>query len=506
MKSSRPASRSRAIGALALAVLLAGCAVGPDFVRPTPDAPEDWQAWRSADPVLVQAGVEAGLPRGAWWLAYGDPTLDALQQRARDASPDLQAAVLHLAQARVQRGTVASRQLPEVGLDAGVSRQRQSEYGASIRLLDAIGGANRDALVEVLSQPFNLYQAGLGVSWELDLWGRMRRSIEAADADVERQAALLDQAGLMLGGEVARAYFELRTTQRRIALTGEDIAALQQRLDLLDARVRAGTLDHLDLQRQRAELEAQQARLPQLQAQEGASRNQIALLLGQRPGALDAELAAPAAIATDAPATLPALALGVPSDIARRRPDLRAAEAKLHNATANIGVATADLYPSIRLGGQFGYESYLSGEFGSWGSRTWSIGPSLDLPIFDHGRRRGVVQLRKLQQQEAAIAYHQAVLKAWQEIDDALSGYTALQQQVAHLQARQASAGDAYRLAQAKYDGGIADFTAVLDSQRAWLQSRGDLADAQGRLAVQYATLNLALGNVPPAAADSAVR
>ena len=202
MKSSRPASRSRAIGALALAVLLAGCAVGPDFVRPAPDAPEDWQAWRSADPVLVQAGVEAGLPRGAWWLAYGDPTLDALQQRARDASPDLQAAVLHLAQARVQRGTVASRQLPEVGLDAGVSRQRQSEYGASIRLLDAIGGANRDALVEVLSQPFNLYQAGLGVSWDLDLWGRVRRSIEAADADVERQA---DLEGLLAVAAIAMA-------------------------------------------------------------------------------------------------------------------------------------------------------------------------------------------------------------------------------------------------------------------------------------------------------------
>jgi len=506
MSLPRPPHSARPASILALAILLAGCAVGPDFVRPTPDAPEDWQAWRSADPALVQASVDAGLPRGPWWLAYGDPTLDALQQRARDASPDLQTAVLHLAQARVQRGTVASQQLPELGLSGGVNRQRQSEYGAGIRLLDAIGGDNRDALVKILSQPFNLYQAGLGVSWELDLWGRVRRSIEAADADVERQAALLDQTGLMLGADVARNYFELRTTQRRIALTRQDIAALQQRLDLLDARVRAGTLDHLDLQRQRAELEAQQARLPQLQAQEGASRNQLALLLGAHPGALDAELAAPADTAAQAGPALPALALGVPSELARRRPDLRAAEARLHNATANIGVATADLYPSIRLGGQFGYESYLSGEFGSWASRAWSIGPSLDLPIFDHGRRRGVVQLRQLQQQEAAVAYQQAVLKAWQEIDDALSGYSAAQQQVEHLRARQASAGDAYQLAQAKYDGGIADYTAVLDSQRAWLQSRGELADAQGRLAVQYALVNVALGNVPPAKKDSVVR
>lgn len=490
---------------LLLSALLAGCAVGPDFVRPTPDAPEDWQAWRSADPALVQATVDAGLPRGDWWLAYGDPVLDALQQRARQASPDLQTAVLHLAQARAQRGTIASQQLPEVGLSSSVTRQRQSEYGASIRLLDAIGGDNRDALVEVLSQPFNLYQAGLGVSWELDLWGRVRRSVEAADADVERQAALLDQTGLALGGDLARAYFELRTTQRQITLTRQDIDALRDRLSLLEARVRAGTLDHLDLERQRAELEARQARLPALQAREGVARNQIAVLVGAHPGALDAELAARQDDAI-APRPLPALALGVPSDIARRRPDIRAAEAKLHNATANVGVATADLYPSIRLGGQFGYESYLSGEFGSWGSRTWSIGPSLDLPIFDHGRRRGVLTLRELQQQEAAVAYHQTVLKAWQEIDDALSGYTALQQQVQRLQARQASARDAYTLAQARYDGGIADYTVVLDSQRAWLQSRSELADAQGQLAVQYAMVNMALGNVPPATADTVVR
>ena len=234
--------------------------------------------------------------------------------------------------------------------------------------------------------------------------------------------------------------------------------------------------------------------LPPLLAQEAASANQIALLLGERPGALQAELVPRDAGARTA---LPDLALGLPSEVALRRPDIRTAEAHLHGATANIGIAKANLYPSIRLGAKFGFESYLSGEFSDWGSRTWSIGPSLNLPIFDHGRRTATVQLRELQQQEAAVNYQKTVLKAWQEIDDALSAYRAEQQQAQELKARSDAAGDAYRLAQARYDGGISDFTAVLDAQRSYLQARRDLVSSEGRLNTRYVTVNKAIGNAP---------
>lgn len=478
--------------AAALVAALAGCAVGPNFVKPTPAAPDDWTSWRSGDASLrIPTEATQALP-AQWWQAFNDATLDALQRRASDASPDLRTAALRFAQARAQRSTVAAQRGPEVNASGSATRQRQSESGASTRMIGIMGAD--PSLTELLAEPFTLYQAGFDASWELDLWGRVRRSVEAADADVGQQAALLDLARLSLASDVARNYFELRTAQRQIRLMREDIAALEDRAALLQARVDGGVLDHTDLQRQRAELAALKAQLPPLLAQEAASANQIALLLGERPGALRAELAPREA---DAGTSLPDLALGLPSEVALRRPDIRAAEARLHSATASIGIARADLYPSIRLGATFGYESYLSDEFSDWGSRTWSVGPSLGLPIFDHGRRKATVQLRELQQQEAAINYQQTVLKAWQEIDDSLSAYSAEQRQARELQTRSDAAGDAYQLAQARYDGGVTDFTAVLDAQRSYLQARRDLAASEGRLSTRYVTVNKAIGNVP---------
>lgn len=478
---------------IALALALTACATGPAYQPPTAQAPDDWTTWRSGDKSLrIPVETRQALP-SAWWRAFNDPLLDQLQQRAIEASPDLRTATLHFAQARVQRSTTAAQRGPDVGVSGGVSRQRQSEVGAGTRMLDALGG-DRARLADFLSEPFTLYQAGFDASWELDLWGRVRGSIEAADADVQRQAALLDLARLSLASDVARHYIDLRTAQRQSQLAREDIAALQDRLGLLEARVKRGVMDHLDLERQRAELSAVEGQLPSLLAQESGSANQIALLLGERPGALRGLLAAPSV--ETSPATPPDLALGLPSELALRRPDIRAAEAQLHRATAGIGVARADLYPSIRLGAKFGHESYLRGEFGDWGSRTWSIGPSLNLPLFDHGRRKSVVQLRELEQQEAAVNYQRTVLQAWQEIDDALNGYAAERQQAQQMQARLDSTRKAYELARARYDGGTVDFTVVLDGQRAYLQARRDLVASQGRLGNRYVMLNRVIGNV----------
>ena len=480
--------------ALTCLLALAACSAGPDFVRPPTAAPDDWTRWHGdADPLHRDAGTDA-LPEGDWWRACHDPVLDELQHRAIDAGPDLQTAALHLAQARLQRRATQARQLPEVGASGGVTRQRQSESGASTRLLDLIGGDQTQALKQALSEPFDLYQAGVDLSWEPDLWGRLRRAVEAADADVEQQAALLDMTRLAISIDVATSYFDLRTAQRQAALLREDIRAMEERLEIIEARIVAGVIDHLDADRQRAELAATRARLPALMALESSRANELALLLGQQPGTLD-ELLHPRD--ADAWPALPDLALGLPSEVALRRPDIRAAEARLHAATAAIGLARADMYPSLRLGARFGHESYRAGDFGDWGSRTWSLGPVLDLPIFDHGRRRSVVQLRELQQQEAAIAFQRTVLKAWQEIDDALGQYASLQEQERHLQAREANAQDAWRLATAKYEAGTMDFLGVIDSQRSLIQARIDLAQNHGRLRAAFAAINKAIGNVP---------
>lgn len=486
-----PRMRGLVIGMLMLSI--AGCTVGPDFVASKPDAPKDWSTWRSGDTSLV-APVDSRTPlQPDWWKAFHDPVLDQLEDQAFAASPDLQKAALHFAQSRAQRNTVAAGQWPGVNASVSENRQRMSETSAGTRIVQGLG-PEKNALIDLLSQPFNLYQAGFDASWELDLWGRVRRSVEAADADVAQQAALLDAARLSVASDVARNYFQWRTSQQQVLLIRDDIAALQERLNLIEVRVSAGTLDHVNLEQQRAELSGLQAQLPGLLAQTAMFENQICLLLGKHPGALH-DLLNPAS--KDVWVMPPDLSPGVPSDVAERRPDIRASEQHLRNATASIGIAKADLYPRVTIGAQFGYESFLSSQFTDWGSRSWSIGPSLSLPLFDHGRRTSVVQLRELQQQEAAVDYHRTVLQAWQEIDDALNGYASSRTMVKNLTDRARSAQEAYSLIQVKYDAGTIDFINVLDSQRTYLQARQDLASSQGQLDIQFVAVNKAVGNMP---------
>ncbi len=494
----------KALTAGLLTIALSGCmTAGPDYRPQQPQSPAAWSSWHSGShEMAAQSGMttdsDAALPP-QWWTVFGDPVLDRLQEQAAQASPDLRTAALRFAQSREQRHTVAAQRGPQVDLSGGVSRQRQSEYGAMTRMAQ-----NNDDLVRLLGEPFTLYQAGFDMSWELDLWGRIRRSIEAADADVSAAAALLDSARLSIASEVARNYFEWHSIRRQLRVVEQDIDTTGQSLKLVQARTDGGLADQLDVVRQRAILEELRARLPQLQEQETHTINQIALLLGTRPGALQDELnnaltnqpdaAARAGGDMLAPLALPDLTLGLPSQVARRRPDIRAAEAQLHAATASIGVAVADLYPSITLGAGFGYESTSEGKFGDWGSRTWSIGPTLRLPIFDQGRRRAVINLRQLQQQETAVAYQQTILRAWQEIDDALSAYHAETVRNRELRDREQSSRQAYELAKARYRGGLTDFLTELDAQRTLLQARRDLVDSNGQLRVRLVAVYKAVG------------
>ena len=477
-----------------IALVVAACATGaPKYVKPEPQAPPDWTTWRSGDASLHEP-LDTGeaLPQN-WWAAFSDPVLDELQRQAIDASPDLKTAALHFAQARVQRQAVSPQHGLQGNLYASATGRRESELGAGVRLIDALG-ADPARIAPLIAEPYGFYQVGFDASWELDLWGRIRSSIEQADADIARQGALLDLARVSLASDVARTFFDVRTIQRQIRVTREQIAAMQDRLSIIEAQAEGGLVDGLLVERQRADLAGLRAQLPPLLAREASSGNEIALLLGDHPGALTSRLAPAGA---DESIALPDLTLGLPSELASRRPDIAAADARLRSATAGIGISRAALYPSIRLGARFGSESYLGGEFLSWGSRVWAIGPSLDLPLFDRGRRKSVVQLRELEQQEAAVAYQRTVLTAWKEIDDALTGYTAEQQQFRELALREQSARQAYDLALARYDGGAVDFVVVLDSQGALLQAKFDKASSEGRLLSRFVAINRALGNAP---------
>jgi NodT family efflux transporter outer membrane factor (OMF) lipoprotein len=353
----------------------------------------------------------------------------------------------------------------------------------------------------VLSEPHYFYQAGFDASWELDLWGRIRRAVESADANVSASQALLAQVQLSVQAEVARRYFELRAAQRQIKIARDDIAAAEETLELVKARADGGLTTDLDVTRQSAQAADLRARLPQLLAQEALADNQITLLLGDRPGALRSQLAAPPDSASTA--ALPDLSLGLPSAMALRRPDIQVAQAQLHAATANIGVAVADLYPRVTIGAGFGFQSVDGDSFADWGSRQWSIGPSLQLPIFDGGRRRATVTLRELQQQEAAVSYQQTVLKAWHEIDDALSAYTAERLRNVQLADRERSSRDALQLARVRYDHGLTDFLVQLDAQRTWLQAQREYTESTSRLALGLVAVSKALGGAGELAAKS---
>ncbi|HTJ99162.1 MAG TPA: efflux transporter outer membrane subunit [Bordetella sp.] len=517
------------VSSLGVAALLAGCAVGPEYQAPATPAPASWQDWRSgsgmtdaephvavakpdtanakpdmavakpntanAKPDMADAKLDTAPLAAQWWTLFGDATLDQLQARAEQASPDLRTAALRYAQSRMRRVVVAAQRGPTLDATGAATRQRQSEYSAATRLADAVAPANRQELVSVLSQPFTLYQGGFDASWELDLWGRVARSIEAADADVGNAAALLDEVRLAIASELARDYFELRLTQQQHALLDQDVAAARDSLGLLQARAHGGLIDELDVSRQRSLLADLEARVPGLRAQEAALINQIGLLVDARPGELSQTLAARAPLPlAGLPARLPDLSLGLPSQVALRRPDIRAAEARLHAATADIGVAVADLYPRITLGATFGFESFEGARFGEWSTRTWSVGPSLSLPIFDQGRRRATIVLRELAQQEAAVSYQQTVLKAWQEIDDALTGYDAERGRNARLRTKEDASREAYDLARARYARGLTDFLVELDAERTWIQARRDLSDSNHQMFLRLIAVYKSVG------------
>jgi len=495
--------------ALGLAVVLSGCAsVGPDFTAPQADAPADWRSRPSSAPELSGTlSPDAAMLPQAWWTVFGDATLDALQQRALKASPDLATATLRFAQSRLQRRMAASQAAPQVDLNAQRTRQRQSETSAETRLVNAIGGASAPQLVDLLSDPFDLYQAGFDMSWELDLWGRVRRSIEAADAGVREAGEQLRDARLVLSSELARAYFELRQLQRRQALLARDVAIGQEAFALQQAQAANGLASQDPSLAQAQDVARLQAAQAELRAGQAALVNQIGLLTGDAPGQLNS-LLAPAAqdLGSEPAPRLPGLALGEPQELLRRRPDVRAAEARLHAATARIGVAVADLYPRIAFGASAGYQSIEAGTFGDWASRTWQIGPVLSLPLFDRGRRKANVELRRKDQQLAAVAWRQAVLKAWQEVDDALNDHAAERQRNRRLRERETASREQWTFARARAANGLDNELSALRAELAWRQAQADLAESDGHLLTSLVKVYKAVGggaNAPSAGESS---
>ena len=458
-------------------VSLASCTVGPNFSKPDIPAPATFGS-EAAD---VASRTFGGAVDAAWWKSFDDAELNSLVDRLAAQNIDLRSASERILQARAQRRITAAGALPQIDGSAKYTRERQSPNGFIANTVPSPGA----------KLAFDEYQPQLSASWEIDLFGKIRRSIEAADATA--QASVEDRRGIALAAlaELAQDYFELRQTQVQEAILRDNIAAVKRRGALVREQVAAGAVSALDVAQNDAQLSTIQQSLPDLVSQQAQLTNAIALLLAQPPRTLATELAAERG---RQPLVPPLIPVGLPSDLARRRPDVREAEANLHAATAQTGVAVASFYPSLSLTGSAGYDSLHRDNLFDIASRFFMISPTLSLPIFDGGELNGTLALRQSQQREAALAYRKTILQAWHDVDNALTAYDEAQHARADANATATANQLALALANRQYLAGASDYLNVIATQTALFNSEDSVARANAQIETDLVQLYKALG------------
>ncbi|HEX4199862.1 MAG TPA: efflux transporter outer membrane subunit [Caulobacteraceae bacterium] len=483
-------SARRTFGAgLAGAALLAGCTVGPDY-RP-PDIPTP-PAYGDAAQINAPPASEAQL--SAWWTQFNDPELNSLIGRALAGNLDLATAASRIRQSREQEIIAGAPGLPHVGANAAAVRLNSNPHHIPLPAALSGGGSGGGAggPPPTLSTPthLNLYSVGFDATWELDVFGGVRRSVEAAHANTEAALWQRRDGEVSLTAEVASEYFTLRAAQTRIALLNDELKSQRDTFGLIQARNRVGFVTRLDVNQQQTQVESTAAQLPDVQAQQRAALHALGVLLGQPPEALDAELSPAAAVPTP-PAALP---VGLPSDLLRRRPDVRAAERQLAAATANIGVAVADLYPKFNLLGVASLASTkLDTLFNPTSASSVGVG-YITWPLFQGGRIRANIASTRAQRVQAYLAYQKAVLTALKDVEDALARCNADRAKLASLQRTLDAAGSSLAIAQAQYRVGLVTFLNVLNGEDAVFKARDQLVQTEAQSAQDQASLFKALG------------
>ena len=459
-----------------MATFTGGCAVGPDYHSPTAaTAPAHWSE--------SLAGGEKATPAdlAGWWKTFNDPELDALIDRAVHSNLDLRIAQARVREARAQYGIAASALAPSADASGSDSREQASHHQPVIGSVPVPPATPFDNQV---------YQAGVDASWEIDVFGGRRREVEAARANVGA-SEFGERATLMvLLGDVARNYVDVRGYQRRLAIAAENISAQRQGLAITQDRFAHGLATDLDVEESSTLLAETQAEVPALEAGLQASMHRLGVLLGGEPGALLAELSTRAPIPTS-PEVVP---VGLPSDLLLRRPDVRQAERQLAAATANIGVARADLFPKFYLTGAAGYQSVSAGDWFSSGSSFWSIGPSVQWKIFDAGRVRANIRVHDARQEAALAAYERTVLTAFEEVENGLTSYAKEQVRDRSLQDAVATSQKSLALANRLYANGLTDFLRVLDAERSLYDAEDRLAQSDKAISGNLVSLYESLG------------
>jgi NodT family efflux transporter outer membrane factor (OMF) lipoprotein len=408
-----------------------------------------------------------------WWASFQDPQLNSLVARAVDRNLDLRLALERVQEARAARGIVKSDQFPSVGANLSATRER--------------GGINQGA-----TRPFetNVFQGSLSASWELDVFGGIRRGVQAATADVLAAEENRRDVLVILLGDVGRVYAQLRGFQRRLDIANKNIKTQQETVNLTTARAKAGLATELDVVRAAAQLESTKAVVPTLLSGIDVSIHRLSVLLGEEPGALRSELEKTNPI----PAAGPDIQVGLPSDLLLRRPDVRRAEAQLAAATARIGEAKADWFPRLVLTGTAGRQATQLHDITVGAGNFFSVGPGISLPLFTGGRIRSNIAVQNSRQRAALIRYRAAILTALEEVQNALVNYSQEQERHDRLNHAVRHSQLAVKLATEQYRAGLVDFLAVLEAQRELYANEDLLVQSQTSVTTNLIALYRALG------------
>ncbi len=464
---------------LSLVLVFSGCTVGPDFSTPEARVNENWN--EKGDPRVGQTAVNQ-----QWWKAFRDPTLDQLIQLAYQQNLPLQITGLRILEARAQLAIALGRQYP----------QQQEAFGS----VTQVGLSKNAPNSAILGRNFWDYQVGFDAVWELDFWGRFRRDVEAARANLIATTADYDNALVTLTAEVARTYTVMRNYEVLLEITVANVKLQEDGLRIAESRFRNGATTELDVTQARTLLESTRASVPGLQINLRQAQNALSTLVGQPTGTLQALLEGPKGIPT-APAEV---AVGVPAELLRRRPDIRSAELYAAAQSARIGVAKADLYPSFTLTGQIGLQSsdhggalsnnaHFANLFDS-SSLFYSFGPGFRWPMFNYGRIENNVRVQDARFQQLLVNYQDTVLRAAQEVEDALIGFLKNQEALVFEQNSVTAAQRSVEIARRQYQEGAVDYQRVIDTERILLQEETRLADTRSAVATNLIALYKALG------------
>ncbi len=469
----RAGRRTRRAAAVLLlgAAALPGCVVGPDHAAPVVHTPQRWNAAPGRG--LASDPVEA-----EWWRRLGDERLTTLVAQSLTANLDIRAATARVREARALRGVAAADQWPTIALDTAYQRQQAS-------------GAAPDAPPPGAERgPVDLFEAGFDASWEIDLFGRIRRSVEAAQADQAAAEERERDVRVSVAAETARNYVDMRGAQALLDVATRNIAIQTDFLSLTRSLADGGLATDVDVARALAQLRLTESAVPGLHAQVAAAAHRLAVLQGRTPDALIAELGRPAPL----PLPPPAVAIGLPGELARRRPDIRAVERELAAATARIGVATADLFPRITLGGTIDLRADAFSGLGDGDSVSWGLGPRLTWPLLDGERIRNRIVAADARAEQSLARYEPAVLRALEECETAMTHFHRQQERRERLDASLSANRDAVRLATERYERGLEPFLTVLDAERDLFSVESEVVQAQTRVLTELIAVYKALG------------